>query len=365
MLTLALATWTTLTASTRSRTDLLLEIMALRQQLGIYQRQVGRPRLRRVDRLFWIWLCRHWARWRGALVIVRPETVLRWHREGYRRYWRRVSGGQPGRPRILKLVVELIVQMSTENPSWGEDRIALELKLKLGIDVAPSTVRRHLVRPSGTQPSNWRQFVRSHASQMFAMDFLTQYLWNYGMCYVLVIMALDTRRIVHVGVTRHPSLDWIKQQIRNATPYGQVPRFLIHDNDGLFGQFGRAAPCGRTGARKGFRCALDQWLTSVVGIKGLPIPYGAPNANPFVERFMRTLRHECLRHFIFASEGHLRRTILAYVRYYNGARGHQGIRGIPVPEPGAQAPPWEEDACRKVVSLPVLGGLIRDYRIAA
>jgi transposase InsO family protein len=182
---------------------------------------------------------------------------------------------------------------------------------------------------------------------------------------VLAIMAVDTRRIVHVAVTRHPTLDWVKQQIREATPFGTVPRFLIHDNDGIFGQLGRCAfPRPRTPGRS-FRCTLDAWLDGALGIEGLPIPFGAPNANPHIERFWRTLREECLQRFIFLSEGHLRRTVRSYVRYYNGARVHQGIEGIPEPEPGALAPPDCPGDASRVDSRPVLGGLIHDYRLAA
>lgn len=365
MLSLTLSTMSTLLSTTSSRADLLLEILVLRHQLEVYRRQVKRPCLRRADRLFWIWLRRHWSRWRSALVIVQPETVLRWHREGYRRHWRRISRGHPGRPPISREVVSLIERMSRENPAWGEDRIALELKLKLGIEVAGSTVRRYLIRPVGPYPSNWSRFVASHASQVFALDFTTHYLWNYNLCYVLAIMATDTRRIVHIAVTRHPTLDWVKQQIREATPYGAVPRFLVHDNDGIFGQLS-PAPCeGGNKTGRHFRCSLDAWLDHVLGVQGLPIPYGAPNANPHIERFWRTLREECLRHFIFTSEGHLRRTVVAYSRYYNGARVHQGIDGIPAAEGGALAPPGADAECRCVESRPVLGCLIRDYRLAA
>ena len=255
--------------------------------------------------------------------------------------------------------------MSRENPAWGEDRIALELKLKLGIEVAASTVRRHLVRPPRPHPSNWSVFVASHASQVFALDFTTQFLWDYSLCHVLAIMAVDTRRIVHVAVTRHPTLDWVKQQIREATPFGTIPRFLIHDNDGIFGQLGRCAlPRSRTPGRS-YRCTLDAWLDGAQGIQGLPIPFGAPNASPHIERFWRTLREECLRRFIFLSEGHLRRTVRSYVSYYNGGRVHQGIEGIPEPEPGALAPPDGVVDVTRVESRPVLGGLIRDYRLAA
>ena len=231
--------------------------------------------------------------------------------------------------------------------------------------MASSTVRRHLVRPVGPHPSNWKRFIESHASKIFALDFTTQFLRDYSVRYVLVVMALDIRRIVHIAVTRHPTLDWVKQQIREATPWGLSPRFLLHDNDGVYGQFGRID--GQTKMRDGkrYRSALDAWLARTMGIQGLPIPYGAPNANAYVERFFRTLKTECLRRFIFFSENHLRRTIFLYTRFYNGARVHQGINGIPDPEPGVLASRVGPDEPIRVDARPVLGGLIHDYRLAA
>ena len=239
----------------RSRRDLLLEVAALRHQLGVYQRQRPQPRLRPMDRMFWIWLSRAWPRWKSGLVIVQPDTVLRWHREGFRRHWRRISVGTTGRPRIPHRHIHFIQQMSRENPDWGEDTIALEMKLKLGVEHAPSTVGRYLVR--GRPPrSTWRSFLASHAAEVFALDFTTHYLWDYKICYVLVIRVLDTRRIVHTGVTSSPTLAWVQQQIRQATPWDESPRFLLHDNDGIFGQRGadtrrrkRPLHAGRVAAR--------------------------------------------------------------------------------------------------------------------
>ncbi len=174
----------TVRLATCSRADLLMEILALRQQLAIYQRKVRRPKLIRRDRLFWIWLRRHWSRWRDALVVVHPETVLRWHREGYQAHWRRRSQKRPGRPTIPRPHIEFIRRISTDHPEWGEDRVALELKLKLGVDHAPSTVRRYMVKRGGPRPgSTWRRFLRTHAHQMFALDFATQILWNFDVRY--------------------------------------------------------------------------------------------------------------------------------------------------------------------------------------
>ncbi len=348
----------------RPRADLLLEIAALREQLGVLQRQTKRPHLRRADRVFWIWLSRHWPRWRSALVIVKPETVLRWHRDGYRRYWRWRSKGKPGRPRIPRRHIEFIRRISAENPSWGEDRIALEMKLKLGVAHSTSTIRAYMVdggRPSG---STWGRFLASHAKEILAIDFATQPLWDFSVHYVLVVLALDTRRVVHCAVTASPTLTWVKQQLREATAWGNAPRFLLHDNDGIYGQY----RCGtrEPTARQTYRCALDKWLSEILGVTGIPIPYGAPNASAHVERFLGSLRRECLEHFVFLSEGHLRRTVTEYVAWYNGARTHQGINDIPDVVAGrvpSRCPP--PLATGRLVGRPVLGGLAHDYHLAA
>jgi len=159
--------------SLRGRRDLILENAALRQQLHVYKRQIKKPKLDRGDRNFWIWLRRRWKRWNSALVIVTPETVLRWHREGFRRHWRRLSARGPGRPPIPWRHRKLIEQMSRENPDWGEDQIALELELKLGVEHATSTIRKYMIAGGAPRRSTWRTFLSSHASQIFAMDFTT------------------------------------------------------------------------------------------------------------------------------------------------------------------------------------------------
>ena len=196
------------------------------------------------------------------------------------------------------------------------------------------------------------------------MDLTTQPMWDYSVRYVLVLTELQSRRVVHVATTASPTLAWVKQRIREATPFGSVPQFLVHDNDAIFGQFGRRRP-GKSG--KSYRSALDLWLGEVLGITGVPIPYGAPNAAAHIERFMGSLRRECLKHFIFLSEDHLRRTVVAYIAYYNQGRPHQGIEGIPEFGPGSpRATPQETgEGPIKAVAHPVLGGLHHDYRLAA
>ena len=343
-------------AATRRRSDLVLENIALRQQLGVYQRQSRRPPLRRTDRAFWVALMRLWPRWRSALLIVQPATVLAWHRRGFAAFWRRRSSGSIGRPRIPRHHIAFIRQMSRDHPEWGEDRIALELHLKLGVKHSTSTVRRYMVdggRPGG---STWSSFLQRHAPDLWAMDFTTVALWNYEVRYVLIILHHETRRVVHHAVTAHPNLEWLKHQLREAMPWDEGPRFLLHDNDGIYGQLGRG---GR------FRSTLDTWLYDVLGVRGLPTPYRAPNANAVVERFMGTLRREALHHFMFRSTHHLNQVVAEFVAYYNEHRPHQGVHRLLAPQSSALDPPPPPQADAHLTARPILGGVHHDYRIAS
>jgi putative transposase len=215
-------------------------------------------------------------------------------------------------------------------------------------------------RPRGRQ--TWRTFIQNHAREVWACDFLTQYTALFAVAYVFVIMEVGSRRIFHVNVTTNPSLTWVKQQIREATAWDNAPRFLIHDNDGIFGQIRTSGTMDDDHGRSGYRCHLDRWLGEVMEIKGLPIPYGAPNASPHAERFLRTLREEVLDHFIFLGSDHIRRVVSEYVRYYNGARPSRAIHRIPDPYPELQEPP---PPAGRLVALPILGGVQHDYRLAA
>jgi putative transposase len=312
------------------------------------------------ERAFWVALSRAWAGWRSCLLVVKPATVIAWHRRGYERYWRWRSG-KPGRPRIDAEHIAFIRRISSDHPEWGEDRIAEEFRLKLGVQHSPSTVRRYMLRrpePRGGQ--TWRTFIRNHATQVFACDFLVQYTALFSGVYIFVVMEIGSRRIVHINTTISPSLAWVEQQVRQATEWGESPRFLLHDNDGIFGQYRERQQRGHKGLR--YRCQLDVWLADAMGVEGIPIPCGAPNANPHVERFHRTLRQEALNHFIFVSERHVLRVCREYVRYYNGARPSQAIQAIPAPYPELQKPPAKTG---KLIALPVLGGIAHDYRRAA
>ena len=193
---------------------------------------------------------------------------------------------------------------------------------------------RHRSSPRGGQ--TWRTFVRNHAAELWACDFLTQSTATFTVAYVFVIMEIASRRIVHTNVTTHPTLPWVKQQLREASPaWSTRPRFLVHDNDGIYGQYRAPTPADSEDSPRRYRCHLDRWLHEVLGITGIPIPYGAPNASPHVERFNRTLRQEALNHFLFLSVTHLRRVVASYVRLYNGARPSQAIQAIPAPYPRA------------------------------
>jgi putative transposase len=346
-----------------SRASLALEVAALRQQLWVFQRQCKRPRLTHTDRAFWMLLRRRWGGWKRVLFIVRPATVIGWGREGFRIFWRRKS--KPGRPRIPRRHINFIRRISSDHPEWGEDKIAEELAAKFGIKHSGSTIRRYMgprsQAPHGGQ--TWRTFIKNHARQIWACDFLAQHTAYFSVVYVFVIMEIESRRIVHWSVTTSPTLPWVKQQIREATPWGETPRFLLHDNDGIFGQYSQRPTVAREdGKKRTYRCRLDLWLDSVMGIEGVAIPYGAPNANAHLERFNRTLREDALNHFVFFGVRHIRHVIAEFIAYYNGARPSQAIHGIPQPYPELKEPPV---ANGRLVARPVLGGLHHDYRLAA
>jgi hypothetical protein len=365
MRTLIFALFAFVRAALMPRTTLALENAALRQQLAICLRTHSRAQLRAEDRVFWVALRRLWPDWTRPLVIVKPATVLGWHRKGFKTLWRRKSRScKIGRPRIPRKHISFIQRISADHPEWGEDKIAEELAAKFGVEHSTSTIRGYMV-PRRSPPrvdQTWRIFVRNHGKELWACDFLVHYTAFFAVAYVFVIMEIKTRRIVHVSVTTNPTLAWVKQQFREAIPWDNHPRFLVHDNDGIFGQYGKKVTVERNGRTCSYRCHLDRWLDEAMGIKGLPIPYGAPNASPFVERFMRTLRQEALNHFIFPGIDHIRRVVTEYIRYYNGARPSQAIHGIPDPYPELQQQPPVNG---KLVALPVFGGIHHDYRLAA
>ena len=220
-----------------SRRSLVLENPALRQQLAAYARTQKQPRPKPGERAFWVALSKLWRDWPSSLLLVKPATVVAWHRRGYRRYWT-WKCGKPGRPRIPAEHIVFIRRISTDHPEWGEDRIAEELALKLGVTHSTSTIRRYMVRLRGPRGGQtWRTFIRNHADQIFAVDFLTQYTALFTTVYLFVVMHVASRRIVLINATTNPGLAWVKQQIRQVTEWAKCPRFLLHDNDGIYGQY--------------------------------------------------------------------------------------------------------------------------------
>ena len=329
-----------LVALCRSRRDLVLENAALRHQLQAALRTNPRPRLRQRDRILWVWLVRVWpGGWQQHLSIVQPATVVSWHRKGWRLYWTWRSLTRLGRPRLTQEVRELIAEISRDNSLWGTERIRGEL-LKLGIVVSNRSIRRYrwqTPRPRGTQ--SWRTFLVNELKGIWAADLCVVRTLGFRTLYVFFFITHARREVVHLNVTASPTAAWIWQQLIDATPWGGQPTHLIHDRDAVYG--------------KDFGPKLKG-----LGITDIRTPARAPNANAVAERFVRTLREECLDHVIVVNERHLQQVLQEFVDYYNCHRPHRSL-GLEAPQPA--------DAVRsgRVVSRPVLGGLHHVYTRAA
>jgi putative transposase len=295
-----------------------LRILVLRQQLAAYKSRSKKPLLKNRDRLFWSWLSKTWKHWKSELILVRPETVVRWRKRKFREFWSRMSQHRPGRPAIPDEHIHFIRRISSDHPEYGEDRIALELELKFGIRHAGSTVRSYVLKkPAGPRDSQaWRTFLKSQAKAIWCCDFFVQHTVGFRVLYVFLIMELASRKVIHIHVTAHPTLKWTKQQIRNAC-FEEQPKFLLHDNDGKSGQLGRPLHGECAGKQVSCRSAFDVWLWQEMGLRGMPIPYGAPNASAHIERLMGTLRRECLDRMLIWNEGHLRGVLKEFVKWYN------------------------------------------------
>jgi transposase InsO family protein len=334
----------------RSRTALAAENLFLRKQLAFYQERKDRPRrFDNVSRLILVLLSYGFA-WKEALVNVTPKTFIGWHRAGFRLFWRWKS--RPGRPRIPPELRTLIRAMARDNPGWGEERIANELLLKLGIQISPRTVRKYMPYYPAEQPrgdQRWSTFVANHAKVIVACDFLTVVTATFKCLYVFVIIELGTRKLLHIHVTDHPTAAWTQQQLREAIPLDHAYRFLLHDRDATFS------------------AQLDQSMTHM-GLRVLRTPYRSPKANSFCERVIGTLRWECLDFLIPLTENHLCMLLKNWLAHYNHGRPHSSI-GPGIPDPPAGLPVTRQEhrhripAHLKVLSHPVLGGLHHEYEL--
>lgn len=326
-----------------TRGSLMLENLALRQQLAVLKRRHPKPRLGPTDKLFWVVARRFWSRWKDALLLVSPDTVIRWHRAGFQLYWamlckvRKPVGGK----RISKQIRDLIFQMVVENSTWGAPRIHGEL-LMLGFDVAERTISRWMRRtPRNPAPAkHWLSFLHNHRKAIAAMDFFTVPTVTFNVLYCFFVISHDRRRILHINVTRHPSSSWIVQQLREAFPYQSTPKFVLFDHDA---KYGLEVPV-----------ALGSMTITCVQTS-----VRSPWQNGVAERWVGSCRRDLLDHIIALNERHLRRLLADYVRYYHEDRTHMGLQKQ---TPGGRV---RSTARGRVVPRARLGGLHHRYDQAA
>jgi len=334
--------------SARRRVDVKdIELLVLRHQLKVLRRQGQRPTLRPSDRALLAAMGRLLPPGRRHGLLVTPETVLRWHRELVRRRWT-YSHARPGRPSIDVTTRQLVLRLARENSRWGYQRIVGELS-KLGLPVSPSTVRRLLAKaglgpaPRRSGPS-WREFLRARAASVVACDFFTVETALLRRYYVLFLIELQTRRVYISGATTNPNGEWVTQQARNLSVTGvfERMRFLIHDRDSKF-------------------TASFEEIFRSEGIRIIHTPIRAPQANAYAERFVRSVRAECLDWLLILGRRHLERVLRAYTVHYNRERPHRGLALQPPERVNAADPP----TAGKIERRDRLGGLIHEYYRAA
>ena len=325
----------------RSRADLVLENLALRQQVATLMRERPRPHVDDADRGFWVALRQAWPGWVDRLVIVRPETVVRWQRERFRRYWTRLShrNRRPGRPRIDAELRKLIREMALDN-GWGAPRIHGEL-LKLGFDLCEATVSRYMPRrpPDPVRVQRWMTFLRNHGDGIAAMDFFTVPTVHLRVLYCFFIIGHDRRRVLHVNATFNPTSAWVIQQLREAFPFDTAPRHLIFDRDSIFGS------------------AVVKFVKAL-GTKPCRTAFRSPWQNGVAERWIGSVRRELLDHVVVLGERHAVRLIRQYIAWYHPDRTHLGL-GKDRPEGRAVTP--RPSGTARVVALPRVGGLHHRY----
>jgi len=319
----------------RSRAALEAEIVVLRQQLNVLRRACPKKLpFNSIDRLILGGACRLFPIVNNALAIVRPDTVIRWHRAGFRSYWRWKSRRRRGRPTVPLEIRRLIRQMSTANPLWGAPRIHSEL-LKLGIDIGQTSVAKYMARRRAPPSQGWKTFLCNHADGIAAMDIFVVPTISFRLLYGLLIMGHGRRQILWFGVTAHPTAEWIATQLTQACGWEQIPRYLIRDRDGAYGEI------------------FIRRVRSI-GIRDRPTSPRSPWQNAYAERLIGSIRRECIDHVVVFGECHLRHVLLSYMNYYNGTRTHLSLnKDAPVSRSVGRV--------GNVISHPILGGLHHQY----
>ena len=327
----------------RSRAVLQAEILALRHQLLIFERSSRghNLRLRWTDRALWVWLSRLWGDWRSVLLMVKPETVIAWHRRGFRLYWGWKSRHRHGRPAVSLEVRNLIRQMSLANPRWGAPRIHGEL-LRIGIEVCQATVAKYMARHRQPPSQTWRTFLKNHTKDLVSLDFFVVPTITFQVLFTLVILSHDRRRLVHFAVTANPTAAWTARQLLGAFPWDNAPRYLLRDRASAYGlEFSEMAKS--------------------MGIHEVLTAPQSPWQNAYLERLIGSIRRECLDHVIVLNETGLRRVLKSYFAYYEQSRTHLSL--------GKDAPisrPIQPPAMGRIVQIPQVGGLHHRYeRFAA
>jgi len=338
-----------LAAAVQPKALLIADNLCLRQQLVVLQRRKPRPRLEDVDRRFWILACRWFSGWQTSLLVVRPETVLRWHRQGWRTYWRRSSRRTTGRPGRRPIAVELrtlIRRMTTENRLWGQRRIQAELA-RLGFKVSARTVAKYMQRTDRPGPScRWRSFLRQHGSEIWACDFFCVRTITFRTLYVFFVINHASRQVLHVHVTPNPTASWTAQQMVECCAWDRKPpRFLVHDRDSCYS------------------ATFDRRVRNI-GIAQIRTPFRSPRANAIAERWVRSVRTECLDHVFIFNERHLKKILAEYVGYSNDWRPHRSLAQRAPCAPRTDASHRSGQA-GEITAIPVLGGLHHIYQQAA
>ena len=319
----------------KSRSRLEVENLFLRHQLNVALRQTPtRFRMRDIDRLLLVWMIRLWPNLLGVVLVVKPETVLRWHRAGFRAFWRWKSRNRAGRPRIDRDLRDLIRRMSRENPLWGAPRIHGEL-LMLGIEVAQSTVSKYMIRGGKPPSQSWKTFLRNHAEAIAAIDMCVVPTVTFDRLFAFLVLGHGRRQLLWFEVTRYPTAVWLARQITEAFPWASAPAYLVRDNDRAYGHVFTAR-------------------VQAMGIRDRPITRRSPWQNGIAERLIGTLRRECLDQIVVFSEAHLRQILSAYAAYYNQARTHLALH---------KDAPLQRAVQRfgSLVAIPVLAGLHHQY----